>query len=258
MIRLEELTKRYDATTAVDGISLEVDESEMLVLLGSSGCGKTTTLKMINRLIEPSAGRVWIHGEETSGLEPHELRRRIGYCFQEIGLFPHMTVSENVAITPRLLGWDADRLSRRVAELLELVELEPDTFRDRMPDALSGGQQQRVGIARALAAEPELLLMDEPFGSLDPLTRDRLQQSLQAIRRRLGITTVFVTHDMVEALVLADRIAVMDSGRLLQVGPPRELLQRPADAIVADLMETPRRQTEQVEALLRGDAEGSS
>ncbi len=169
-----------------------------------------------------------------------------------------MTVSENVAITPRLLGWDADRLSRRVAELLELVELEPDTFRDRMPDALSGGQQQRVGIARALAAEPELLLMDEPFGSLDPLTRDRLQQSLQAIRRRLGITTVFVTHDMVEALVLADRIAVMDSGRLLQVGPPRQLLQRPADAIVADLMETPRRQTEQVEALLRGDAEGSS
>ncbi len=258
MIRLEELTKRYDATTAVDGISLEVDEGEMLVLLGSSGCGKTTTLKMINRLIEPSAGRVWIHGEETSGLEPHELRRRIGYCFQEIGLFPHMTVSENVAITPRLLGWDADRLTRRVDELLELVELAPDTFRDRLPDALSGGQQQRVGIARALAAEPELLLMDEPFGSLDPLTRDRLQQSLQAIRKRLGITTVFVTHDMVEALVLADRIAVMDSGRLLQVGPPRQLLQRPADAIVADLMETPRRQTEQVEALLRGDAEGSS
>ena len=253
MIHLEELAKRYGDVVAVASLDLEVAAGELVVLLGSSGCGKTTTLKMINRLIEPTSGRVWIDGQDAAALPGHELRRRIGYCFQQIGLFPHMTVAENVAITPRLLGWSEDRLRARTDELLELVELEPAEFRGRWPEALSGGQQQRVGLGRALAAEPEVLLMDEPFGALDPLTRDRLQQRFQEIRRELGITTVFVTHDMVEALLLGDRIAVMDHGRLLQIGPPEQLIRQPANATVAGLMETPRRQADRVESLLRGN-----
>ncbi len=256
VIRLVDLTKRYGATVAVDRLSLEVARGELLVLLGSSGCGKTTTLKMINRLIEPTSGQVWIGGRAASRLAPHALRRQVGYCFQQIGLFPHMTVAENVAVTPRLLGWPDEQIRARVDELLELVELEAASFRARMPDELSGGQQQRVGIARALAARPEVLLMDEPFGSLDPLTRDRLQRHLQSIQRELRISVVFVTHDMVEALVLGDRIAVMDAGRLLQVGPPRQLLLRPEGPIVAGLMETPRRQAEQVDALLEDEPAG--
>ncbi len=250
VIRLEDLTKRYGTTLAVDGLSLEVGRGELLVLLGSSGCGKTTTLKMINRLIEPTSGRVWIGGQAASSLEPHLLRRQIGYCFQQIGLFPHLSVTENIEVTPRLLGWSEEERGVRVDELLALVELEAESFRERMPNELSGGQQQRVGIARALAARPEVLLMDEPFGSLDPLTRDRLQQRLKAIQRELAISIVFVTHDMVEALVLGDRIAVMDAGRLVQVGSPQELLLAPDGPIVVALMETPRRQVEQVEALL--------
>jgi osmoprotectant transport system ATP-binding protein len=250
VIQLEHLVKRYGPTLAVDDLSLEVAEGELLVLLGASGCGKTTTLKVVNRLVEPSAGRVRIHGRDTAELSPVELRRRSGYCFQQIGLFPHMTVAENIAVTPRLLGWDEPRVHGRVDELLELVELETNVFHDRLPRELSGGQQQRVGIARALAAEPEVLLMDEPFGSLDPVTRDRLQRRFQSIRTELRITTIFVTHDMVEALVMGDRIAVMDHGRLIQIGTPRQLLRAPADATVAGLMETPRRQAEQVEALL--------
>ena len=253
MIRLEDLTKRYGATLAVDSLSLEVARGEFLVLLGSSGCGKTTTLKMINRLIEPTSGRVWIGGSDASVMEPHLLRRQMGYCFQAIGLFPHMTVAENIAVTPRLLDWEVERIRARTDELLEIVELEAASFRERLPTELSGGQQQRVGIARALAARPDVLLMDEPFGSLDPLTRDRLQRRLRSIQRELEISVVFVTHDMVEALVLGDRIAVMDAGRLVQIGSPRELLLDPAGPIVADLMETPRRQAEQVEALLEGE-----
>ena len=250
MIQLEHLEKRYGSTLAVEDLSLEIGEGELLILLGASGCGKTTTLKMVNRLVEPSAGRVSIHGRDAAELPPAALRRRIGYCFQEIGLFPHMTVAENVAITPRLLEWDDARVRSRVDALLELVELEPQHYRERFPHELSGGQQQRVGMARALAAEPEVLLMDEPFGSLDPPTRDRLQQRFQAIRAELHVTTIFVTHDMVEALLLGDRIAVMDRGRLLQVGSPAELLRAPADEVVASLMETPRRQAAQVEALI--------
>ncbi len=250
VIQLEHLTKRYESTLAVEDLSLEVAEGELLVLLGASGCGKTTTLKMVNRLLEPSAGRVSIHGRDVAELPAATLRRRIGYCFQQIGLFPHMTVAENVAITPRLLDWEDARVRSRVDELLELVELEPRDYRERFPHQLSGGQQQRVGIARALAAEPEVLLMDEPFGSLDPPTRDRLQQRFQAIRAELHVTTLFVTHDMVEALLLGDRIAVLDHGRLLQIGPPAELLRAPADEVVASLMATPRRQAAQVEALI--------
>jgi osmoprotectant transport system ATP-binding protein len=234
----------------VDGLSLTVSRGELLVLLGGSGCGKTTTLKMVNRLVEPSSGRVLVGGRDTREVPAHTLRRRIGYAFQQVGLFPHMTVRENVAVTPSLLGWPSDRIDARVDALLELVELPPDAFRERSPDALSGGQQQRVGLARALAAEPEVLLLDEPFGALDPLTRDRLQQSFQHIRRDLGLTCMFVTHDMTEALLLGDRIAVMNAGRLVQVDEPAELLRHPADDYVAELMETPRRQAGVVDRFL--------
>ena len=256
MIELEGLTKRFGEAVAVESLSLEVARGELLVLLGGSGCGNTTTLKMVNRLIEPTAGTVRIEGEDARKFVPHELRRKIGYCFQRIGLFPHMTVAENVAVTPSLLGWSAERTRRRVDELLELVELDPPTFRDRRPDELSGGQQQRVGVARALAAEPRVMLLDEPFGALDPVTRDRLQQSFQRIRGELDLTAIFVTHDMLEALLLGDRIAVMNRGRLVQVGSPGELLRRPADAYVAELMSTPARQARAVEELERGEDDG--
>jgi osmoprotectant transport system ATP-binding protein len=250
VIVLEELVKRYGDSVAVDGISLEVARGECVFLIGASGCGKTTLLKMVNRLVEPSSGRVLLDGRNTWESEPHDLRRRIGYAFQQIGLFPHMSVGENVGITPELLGWDATRVSQRVTELLDLVELPAREFRGRMPSELSGGQQQRVGLARALAAAPEVLLLDEPFGALDPPTRDRLQRSFDAIRRDLAVTVLFVTHDMVEALLLADRIAVMDQGRIVQVGTPRELLSDPADARVAELVATPRRHTEALDRLL--------
>ena len=187
---------------------------ELLVLLGGSGSGKTTTLKMVNRLIEPSAGCVRIAGRDTRELAPHALRRGIGYCFQQVGLFPHLSVARNVAITPQLLGWSAPRIAARVDELLQLVELEPAAFRERRPSQLSGGEQQRVGLARALAAEPEVVLLDEPFGALDPLTRDRLQRWFHELRRRLGFTAIFVTHDMVEAL------AARRSHRGAEPGPP--------------------------------------
>lgn len=258
MIRIRELSKRYGDTTVVDRLSLDVGAGELLVLVGSSGCGKTTTLKMINRLVEPSAGSVHIAGEDTRDLAPAELRRRIGYGFQQVGLFPHMTVCENVAITPTLLDWGSERIRARVNQLLELVELAPAEFRDRSPHELSGGQQQRVGLARALAGEPEVLLLDEPFGALDPLTRDRLQQSFIRIRRDLGLTVVFVTHDMVEALLLADRIAVMHAGALIQLGTPADLLGRPADERVAELMATPRRQAAAVDQLLARRSEAES
>jgi osmoprotectant transport system ATP-binding protein len=250
MIELQSLSKRYGAHVAVDALDLTIADGELLVLLGGSGCGKTTTLKMVNRLIEPTSGRVLVDGDDVATIAPHELRRRIGYAFQRVGLFPHLSIAENVAVTPSLLGWDAQRIERRVDELLELVELDPAATRERRPDELSGGQQQRVGVARALAAEPRLMLLDEPFGALDPLTRDRIQQSFRRIRDRLGLTAIFVTHDMGEALVLGDRIAVMHEGRLVQVGSPRELLASPADETVRQLLDTPRRQAALVDALL--------
>ncbi|HIN10758.1 MAG TPA: ATP-binding cassette domain-containing protein [Acidobacteria bacterium] len=250
MIEFQHLTKRYGNQVAVRDLSLTVDEGELLVLLGGSGSGKTTTLKMINRLIEPSAGSVLVDGRDVAELAPHDLRRRIGYAFQQVGLFPHMTVAENIEVTPALLGWTEDKLRRRVDELLALVELDPDETRDRRPDQLSGGQQQRVGVARALAARPRLMLLDEPFGALDPLTRHRLQESFVRIRRELGLTAVFVTHDMVEALVLGDRIAVLQAGRLVQVGTPRTLMREPANDYVRQLLDTPRREAQLVESLL--------
>ena len=254
MIELRGLTKRYGDTLAVDDLDLRVERGELLVLLGGSGCGKTTTLKMVNRLIEPTAGSVVV-GRDARGIEPHALRRRIGYAFQQVGLFPHLNVGENVAVTPRLLGWPEARVRERVDSLLRTVELDPDAFAGRLPAQLSGGQQQRVGLARALAGEPDVLLLDEPFGALDPITRDGLQAWFQATRRELGLTTLFVTHDMFEALRLGDRIAVLDAGRLVQLGTPRELLAQPANARVAALMETPRRQAADVARLLDpGDA----
>ena len=250
MIELERLCKRYGERTVVGPLDLRVETGELLVLCGGSGSGKTTTLKMVNRLIAPSEGRVRLRGRDTRELDGPSLRRRIGYAFQHVGLFPHLSVAENVAITPQLLGWAAARTRTRVDALLAQLELEPALFRDRRPQELSGGQAQRVGLARALAAEPEVLLLDEPFAALDPPTRDRLQQTFARIRRELGLTVLFVTHDLVEALLLADRIAVLDAGRLVQVGTAADLMRSPADALVTELFDTPRRQAAAVDALL--------
>jgi osmoprotectant transport system ATP-binding protein len=255
MIRLEALTKRFGTATAVDQVSLEVERGELLVLVGGSGSGKTTTLKMVNRLVEPSAGRVLIGGRDAADGPAWKLRRRIGYVFQQIGLFPHLTVGENIAVTPALEEWPRSEIAARVDELLELVELDPGSFRDRLPARLSGGEQQRVGLARALAARPEVVLLDEPFGGLDPLTRDRLQSELTGIRRELGFTGIFVTHDMSEALRLGDRVAVIRRGRLAQVGTPAQLVRRPADEYVAGLMDTPRRQAEVFDRLADPESE---
>jgi osmoprotectant transport system ATP-binding protein len=251
VIELQGLSKCYGRHAAVHDVSLTVNSGELLVLLGESGCGKTTTLKMINRLVEPSAGTVRIDGQDTRELSGHVLRRKIGYVFQKIGLFPHLSVRDNIAIPLLLRGDDRAKIDHRVAALLELVELEPEQAR-RRPSQLSGGQQQRAGFARALAAEPRLMLLDEPFGALDPLTRDRLQQSFSKIRRRLELTAVFVTHDIFEALLLADRIAVMKDGALLQIGTPRELFDAPADAYVDSLLSTPRRQARAIRELTGG------
>ncbi|HUS45483.1 MAG TPA: ATP-binding cassette domain-containing protein [Phycisphaerae bacterium] len=244
MIVLSDVSKSYDGgkTFAVQGVSLQVAEGETLVLLGSSGCGKTTTLKMINRLIEPTGGTIEIDGTNVLDRDPIELRRSIGYVFQGIGLFPHMTVRQNVEIVPRLLGWPVERRRRRAWELVELVGLDPDFFADHYPDELSGGQQQRVGVARALAADPAYLLMDEPFGAVDAITRDTLQQELLSLKSRLGKTIVFVTHDIFEALTLANRIAVLHDGRLEQVGTKKEVLTRPASPFVQDLFSKPAEQ----------------
>jgi osmoprotectant transport system ATP-binding protein len=258
MIELDEVSRRYGDTTVVDRVTLRVEPGELVVLLGESGSGKTTTLKMINRLVEPSAGRIRVAGKDVTASPAHELRRGIGYVFQRLGLFPHLSVAENVGVTPSLLGWDAGRIRRRVDELLELCELDPTAVRDRRIDDLSGGQAQRVAVARALAAEPPVLLLDEPFGALDPLTRERLQVSLQRIRKKLELTMIFVTHDMVEALLLGDRVAVMRGGRLLQVGSGRQLMRAPADPYVEQLMRAPLRQAIAVESLLQDERRGAT
>ncbi len=244
MITLEKVSKTFDGgkTLAVDELSLDVAEGDCLVLLGSSGCGKTTTMKMINRLIEPSSGVIRVNGKNVLDQDPVELRRSIGYVFQGIGLFPHMTIAQNVCIVPKILGWAESRRKKKARELLELVGLNSRQFMSRYPDELSGGQQQRVGVARALAADPPALLMDEPFGALDAITRDNLQVELLSLKKKLKKTIVFVTHDIFEALTLADRIAVMHQGRLQQVGTPGEILKSPATEFVKDLFAKPARQ----------------
>jgi len=253
MIEARGISKSFGPVPAVDGVSFQVERGELLALVGASGSGKSTTLKMLNRLVEPSAGTVHIAGVDARRTPGHVLRRGIGYVFQSVGLFPHLTVKQNIAITPRLLGWEPARIAERVSELLELVELDA-ALGARYPASLSGGQAQRVGVARALAAGPEVMLLDEPFGALDPLTRDRLQRSFHQLRRRLRLTVVFVTHDMTEALLLADRVAVLQSGRLIQLGTPQALLSAPASEYVELLMDTPRRQAHVFEQLARGAA----
>ncbi len=236
MIEIEALSKEYDGVRVVDDVSLSVSRGEIAVVVGTSGSGKTTLLRMINRLVEPTSGSVRIDGELTTALPGYELRRRIGYAIQGHGLFPHRTVGQNIGTVPRLLGWDKAQIERSVDDLLELFQLPPAEFRDRMPAELSGGQQQRVGVARALAAQPAVLLMDEPFGALDPIIRAKAQDDLLAIQRRLGTTIVLVTHDMQEAIRLGTRIAVMDQGRLLQYATPTEIVCEPATAFVGDLL----------------------
>ena len=253
IIELRGVSKRYGALAAVDDLSLALDAGSFTALLGGSGSGKTTALKTINGLVTPDAGQVLIDGAPAGAEPPHVLRRRIGYVFQEIGLFPHMTVAENIAIAPRLAGWDRPKIAARVTELLDLVAL-PADIAQRLPAALSGGQRQRVGVARALAASPKIMLMDEPFGALDPVTRDALGRDYRALHERLGLTTLMVTHDVCEALLLADRIVVMDAGKVLADATPAALLRGHSDRRVQALMETPRRQAERVRAMAEGAA----
>ena len=234
-IRLEAVSKRYDdGTTAVHELSLDVERGELVVLVGPSGCGKTTTMKMVNRLVEPTSGRVLLEGEDVAAMDRVQLRRRVGYVIQQVGLFPHQKVRDNVATVPSLLGWDKRRTRTRVDELLELVGLPPGTYADRYPSQLSGGQRQRVGVARALAADPLVLLMDEPFSAVDPLARERLQTEFLRVQRELGTTVVLVTHDVDEAVRLGDRIAVLrDGGFLEQYADPATVLGSPATPFVA-------------------------
>ncbi|MCD1616425.1 ABC transporter ATP-binding protein [Salipiger manganoxidans] len=236
MIEIDRITKVYGDTTVVDAVSMTVDTGTITAIVGTSGSGKTTLLRMINRLVEPSSGEVRINGEPTRDTAPHLLRRRIGYAIQGHGLFPHHTVARNIAAVPRLLGWPRDKIAARVDELLGLFGLDPAEFRDRYPQDLSGGQQQRVGVARALASRPDLLLMDEPFGALDPIIRARAQQDLRAIQQKLGSTIMIVTHDMDEAMSLGDRVGVMDGGRLVQYAPPQDIVARPATPFVAEMV----------------------
>ena len=240
MIRLQGLSRRYSTArgtvTAVDDVTLEVSDGETCVLLGPSGCGKTTTLRMINRLVLPSSGKIFIAGRDTDEVDPVELRRGIGYVIQQIGLFPNMTVAENIGVVPRLLGWSTARSRRRAEELLALLALEPAQFLDRYPNELSGGQAQRIGVARALAVDPPVLLMDEPFAALDPINREVIQDEFLRMQQTLRKTILFVSHDIDEAVKMADRIAIFRTGRLAQFGPPDELLAHPADDFVASFV----------------------
>ena len=251
MIVLDAVSKSYDngRILAVDAVSLSVERGEFVVLLGESGSGKTTTLKMINRLIEPTSGSITLEGQPVLEMEAHRLRRSMGYAIQGVGLFPHMRVAANVAVVPRLLGWKPEAIHARVNEVLELVGLPAEEYRDRFPAQLSGGQQQRVGFARALAAKPSVMLMDEPFGALDPITRADLQAEFKSIQERLGLTVIMVTHDIFEALLLADRIGVMWKGSLAALGTPREVLHEDKHEYVRALMCAARDQADRLERM---------
>ena len=236
MIEIDSITKRYGDTAVVDNVSMTIAPHTITVIVGTSGSGKTTLMRMINRLVEPTSGEIRIDGEPNSAIPGYELRRRIGYAIQGHGLFPHRTVAENIATVPTLLGWQKSRIDGKVEELLSLFQLDPAAFGPRYPHELSGGQQQRVGVARALAAEPNILLMDEPFGALDPVIRAKAQEDLLAIQKHFGTTIVLVTHDMEEAFHLADKIAVMDRGRIVQYAAPEEMLVSPATDFVETLI----------------------
>jgi osmoprotectant transport system ATP-binding protein len=249
MVIFEDVTKVYPGNyKAVDNINLKVGKGELVVLIGPSGCGKTTTLKMVNRLIQPSSGKIYLDGFDTDKLDPVELRRQIGYVIQDIALFPHKTVAGNIAVVPRLKKWNREDVTKRVDELLNMVNMEPELFRNRFPNELSGGQQQRIGVLRALAAEPEVMLMDEPFGALDPITRDQLQDELKRLQQKLHKTIIFVTHDMDEALKIADRIVIMKDGHIIQAATPEEILQQPVNDFVRNFIGEERlvRRPEQV------------
>ena len=236
MIEIDDITKIYGETAVVDRVSLVIDPGTICVIVGTSGSGKTTLMRMINKLVEQTSGAIRIDGEDISGIPAYELRRRIGYAIQGHGLFPHRTVGQNIATVPKLLGWNKAKTAARVEELLTLFQLDPAQFRDRLPNELSGGQQQRVGVARALAAEPNILLMDEPYGALDPVIRAKAQEDLLAIQRRFKTTIVLVTHDMEEAIHLGTKIAVMDKGKLLQHDVPQQIIANPATPFVAELI----------------------
>jgi osmoprotectant transport system ATP-binding protein len=239
MIRLDELTKRFrgQQAPAVDRVSMDIRRGEIVVLVGPSGCGKTTTMELVNKLIEPTSGRIFLEGEDVTRSDPDELRRRIGYVIQATGLFPHQTIAGNIATVPKMLGWKKARISARVDELLELVGMDPGTYRDRYPKELSGGQRQRVGVARAMAADPPVMLMDEPFGAIDPITRDRLQNEFLRVQSQVQKTVLFVTHDVDEAIKMGDRIAVLrDQSHIAQFDTPEEILTNPADSYVEDFI----------------------
>ena len=264
MIEIEGITKRYDATTVVDDVSMVIEPGTIAVIVGTSGSGKTTLLRMINRLVEPTAGTIKLDGADNRSLPGYELRRSIGYAIQGHGLFPHRTVAQNIATVPVLLGWDKARIKARVDELMMLYQLDPEAFGPRYPHELSGGQQQRVGVARALAAEPNVLLMDEPFGALDPIIRTKAQEDLLAIQKRFGTTVILVTHDMEEAVHMGDKIAVMDAGKLVQYAKPAEILANPASAFVETLVGASERPFRLLslgrvrDAVEKGSAEGEA
>ena len=252
LIEIDNVCKSFDGakTFAVRDASIAIDAGSFIAVVGASGSGKTTTLKFINRLVEPDSGEVRIEGVRVGTIDAPTLRRSIGYVFQGIGLFPHMRVGENIGITPQLLGWGRSKIAARIEELLDLVSL-PRSYASRFPAALSGGEAQRISVARAIAARPRIVLMDEPFGALDPVTRDALGGAYRQLHERLGLTTVMVTHDVQEAVLLADRIVVMSAGRVLAQGTPAALLSSTADPDVAALMATPKRQAERIAAILR-------
>ena len=239
-IEFRDVTKTFKGASysAVDHVSLTVNEGEFITILGSSGCGKTTLLKMINRLYEPDSGSIILFGEDISTVDVVKVRRRIGYVIQQIGLFPHYTVGENIATVPKLLGWEKEKIAVRVDELLNLVGLEPKEFRDRYPAQLSGGQQQRIGLARALAIDPKIMLMDEPFGAIDSITREKLQDELLHLHREMGKTILFVTHDIEEAFKLGDRVIIMNEGKILRFDTPEAIIRQPADPFVQSLVDS--------------------
>ncbi|MDY0387500.1 MAG: betaine/proline/choline family ABC transporter ATP-binding protein [Methanolobus sp.] len=240
-IQFKGVTKKYGSVFAVKDLDLEIQGGELLILIGPSGSGKTTALRMMNRMIEQDSGTVTINGLDTREVDPVRLRRNMGYVIQNIGLFPHMTIGENIGLVPKLEGWDKNRIEKRVRELLDFVSLPPEMFMNRYPRQLSGGQQQRIGLARAMAMDPPLFLMDEPFGALDPILRKQLQKEFVKIKNEINRTIVFVTHDIEEALILGDRIAIMDQAKLVQVGPPEELIFNPVNDLVADIVDAKRK-----------------